>query len=110
MKQKDIPNILIISDMEFDRGIDFNDKPNKLMDTIRLKWKKAGYKFPKISYWNLCSRTLTLPQINNETGLRLVSGFSPAVIRQILSSPIDPIDALKEILLSKRYECVTFNK
>jgi hypothetical protein len=110
IKQKDIPDVLIISDMEFDNGIDFNDKPDKLMDIIIAKWKKAGYKFPKISYWNICSRTMTIPQIDNTTGLRLVSGFSPAVIRQVLNSRLEPFDALKEILLSKRYECVTFDK
>lgn len=108
--QEQIPNILVISDMEFNSSSatgDFSRNSDKLMNIIEKRWNAAGYQLPKLSYWNVCGRTLTIPKIENKSGLALVSGFSPAVIQQVLSIYKNPYDALCEILLSDRYKHIT---
>jgi hypothetical protein len=117
MKQEDLPStLLIISDMEFDDAAGesmynygrYNHKaPNKtLFNVIAEKFAIAGYKMPKLAFWNIMSRTMTIPVIENELGVTLVSGFSPAAIRMVLSGKMSPYDALVDILKSERYDAV----
>ena len=46
---------------------------NELAD----RFAKYGYKLPKLVFWNVNSRTKTIPMTENEMGVVLVSGFSP---------------------------------
>ena len=117
LTQDDIPaNILIVSDMEFDaatfRGgwdwIDDNagvvDQP--LFDTIAERWEDHGYKLPRLIFWNVCSRTGTIPVSENEFGVALVSGFSPNIADMVMSSELDPYKCLVDKLTSDRYKQV----
>ena len=52
LKQEEIPNLLIISDMEFD-GAFYGDE-TKLFDGIAKKWKSYGYEMPRLIFWNIC--------------------------------------------------------
>lgn len=112
-KQSDIPNnILIVSDMEFDNatygyswGRDKFDRPSEtLFETIRRKWENAGYKLPRLVFWNVNSRTGSIPVTENELGVALVSGFSPAVCKIVLSGKLDPYGALVDALMDMRYD------
>ena len=102
LKQEEIPNLLIISDMEFDYACD-EKLDNKLFDIISNEWKEAGYKLPRLIFWNVNSRTNTIPVIQNDLGVILVSGFSPVVVNMVLSNELDPYKALEKVLLSERY-------
>lgn len=112
MKQSDIPDrLLIISDMEFDeatsntRGGVYGMKA--LFDELADRFAKHGYKLPKLVFWNVNSRTNTIPMTENELGVILVSGFSPNVMSIVMSDQTDPWLALKEKLDSERYNCVS---
>jgi hypothetical protein len=109
MQQKDIPNVLIISDMEFDQASVSKDA-DRLMETVEKKWADAGYDLPRLAFWNTCGRTLTVPIIKNKQGLKLVSGFSPAIVNQVLSPHVSPLESLLAVLLSERYKQITNNK
>lgn len=110
-KQEDIPNILVISDMEFDDatsvGCGEHIKP-KLFQTIEKKWKDKGYELPKLVFWNVDSSTGTIPMKENEQGVILVSGFSQNIIKTVMSCKLDPWEALKETLDSERYSQVPY--
>ena len=121
LTQDQLPrNILILSDMEFDAMVDIDDedaylwdcskdrsaKRKSSFDKIVEKFEEYGYKMPKITFWNLNSRTLGIPLKENELGVNLVSGFSPAVVNLVLTEKSDPYEALKEILDSDRYKPV----
>ena len=116
MKQEELPqNILILSDMEFDSCATCNtngkgwgySRPNQtLFDTIAQKYAQYGYKLPRLVFWNICSRTGTIPVKQNDLGVALVSGFSPAVVKMVLSNSTDPYDCLLEQLNSERYQHV----
>ena len=109
MKQHEMPeNILILSDMEFDQATyDNNDNEEKLFKTISKKYAEHGYKMPKLIFWNLCSRTNTIPLKENELGVVLVSGFSVNIVKMVMSSELDPYECLKKQLNSDRYSNIT---
>ena len=117
MSQEDLPkNILIISDMEFDACASTNSTgkdrwgyttkvaPDKrLFDVIAKKYARAGYKIPRLVFWNVNSRTGTIPVKENDLGVALVSGFSVNVAKMIMSGKTDPFKCLLETLNSERY-------
>lgn len=112
MSQEDIPtNVLILSDMEFDSCARDNSGgwgvKNTLFREIEKKWTNAGYKMPRVVFWNICSRTGTLPVNQHENfPVALVSGFSPAICKMVLSGKLDPFECLVEQLNSERYQMV----
>ena len=101
LKQEDLPKqILIISDMEFDEGTSYVGNP---IEESQVEYEKYGYKVPKLVFWNVCSRTNTIPVKENELGVYLLSGFSPNVLSMLESGDLDPLKALfKE--LDKKYK------
>ena len=111
MKQSDMPkNILIISDMEFDccatcnsnrRGIN-----STLFNKIAERYKSHGYKIPRLIFWNVNSRTCTIPVKENDMGVALVSGFSVNILQMVLGDNLDPYELLLNILNSKRYQAI----
>lgn len=104
MKQKDIPNnILILSDMEFD-CMTYGETDKRLFDEIAKRYKEHGYKMPRLVFWNLASRTGTIPVIENDLGVALVSGFSTNIVKMVLSGSTDPYECLIEQLMSDRYK------
>jgi hypothetical protein len=125
LPQEDLPaNILIISDMEFDSCAttgepvrrhgywgDYWDSTRKaptqtLFDTIARKYDKCGYKMPRLVFWNVNSRTGTIPVKENDLGVALVSGFSVNVAKMVMSGKTDPFECLLETLNSERYDAV----
>ena len=107
MKQSEmVKNILVISDMQFDHAVEGNDK--RLFENIANEYIQAGYKLPKLIFWNVCDRiTNTIPVIENENGVILVSGYSVQIMKMVLSDKLDPFEALKEILMSERYKVIS---
>lgn len=121
MSQEEIPqNILILSDMEFDgcvkSGVEnvrktswgwscnsYKKPDTTLFDTIAAKYAAHGYKLPRLVFWNIASRTGTIPVKENALGVALVSGFSPAVVKMVLSNATDPFECLLEQINSERY-------
>ena len=108
-----IKNILIISDMEFDRAQTVfsrgeNVKPlnRTLFDTIKRKYWEHDYDLPKLIFWNVNSRTKTIPLVENDLGVVLVSGFSQNVLRMVMSAKYSPYEVLIEILDGERYDRV----
>jgi hypothetical protein len=124
MSQADMPtNILILSDMEFDSCAEANrsssygysnaysygyrSKPdNRLFDVIAKNYAQHGYKLPRLVFWNINSKTGTIPVKQNDLGVALVSGFSPAIVKMVLSNKTDPFDCLLEQLNGERYQAV----
>lgn len=116
MSQDDLPKrILVVSDMEFDNATSIRgygqhfhimEQYKTLFQTIKDRWTAAGYTMPEIVFWNVNSRTQTIPVTTNEVGVILVSGFSVNNVNMILSGEIDPWTALKSVLDSERYNAV----
>ena len=117
--QDDMPkSILIVSDMEYDAvrsgnvwsyDWDHEDIVSKdivLFEHIANKYEKAGYELPKLIFWNVNSRTNTIPLTESKAGVILLSGFSQSLMEMVMSSELDPYKALVNILNKKRYAVV----
>ena len=115
--QEELPkNVLIISDMEFDeaRAEDYYSLYRKnitqevseetLFDTIREKYRKYSYELPHLIFWNVASRTNTIPEIKEN--VTLVSGFSQNMLKVALGGEYNPWDNLKKVLDSDRYKSI----
>ena len=76
MMQSDLPDrILIVSDMEFDRG-----SMTSKDDTMKL-FKSKGYN-TKIVWWNLNSRNITCPEMDADGNIFL-SGYNPILLKYL---------------------------
>lgn len=110
--------IVILSDMEFDQANnsggnwfgestshDWNPTAQRMIEKM---YSKAGYKVPKIVYWNLNARNANFPVKFDEKGTCLVSGFSPALLTSLLSGKdLTPESMMFEVVNSKRYEPIS---
>lgn len=106
LKQEDLPKaVLIISDMEFDDAC-YPKMQKYLFDIIAQDYEDNGYKLPRLVFWNVCSRTHTIPVRQNELGVALISGFSGNIFDMVVSGKTDPYDCLIEKLESERYQPV----
>ena len=111
LPQDQLPaNILIISDMEFDGLQDYwkynrsvHDVDATLFETIAERYAEEGYKLPRLVFWNVASRTNTIPISENDLGVALVSGFSPSIADMVMSSELDPYKCLLKKLFNGRY-------
>lgn len=115
MPQEDMPrNILIISDMEFDSAVTYPGSLRRsekggllsLFEQICNEYESNGYQMPRLVFWNVYSRTNTIPLQQNEAGVALVSGFNPTVYQMVLSDELDPYRCLLQQLNAKRYDAV----
>jgi len=133
VKVEDMPDkLFIFSDMEFDECVFFSkpsevrprnswysydsrwdscktvnsiEEVNSDLERIKQEWEAAGYKFPKVIFWNLNARQNRIPAIGD--GFSYVSGFSPNMVDAIFSGK-DGYDLMIEKLVSSgRYERVT---
>ena len=104
--QEQLPkNIVIVSDMEFDDATTTRDYKT-LFETIQVEYLLHGYDLPRLVFWNVCSRTGTIPLKTNKNGVCLVSGMSPTIMDMVLSGELDPYKCLVDKLNSSRYDAV----
>lgn len=102
LAQEQLPDALyIITDMEFDRCTENAGLTN--FEQAKLLFEKAGYKLPRVVFWNVCSRNTHQPVRQNEQGVALVSGASPRVFETLRNGTPDPMSAMLAVLNSERY-------
>ena len=77
--------------MEFDQaisgrtGMSVSEWNPTAQEMIKGMYEEAGYEMPSIVYWNIQSRQDNIPTRFDEMGTALVSGFSPSIMKSILS-------------------------
>lgn len=106
--QSELPETLIvISDMEIDearygwgRAL---ETPEATMETIKRRWAAAGYKCPKLVYWNVNARNNTI--LDKSENVSYVSGCSPVIFEQIMKGKTG-YDLMMDKLNDKRYFCI----
>ena len=111
--QSDLPeNILILSDMEFDAGTGHgwgygrqSWNPQTLMESIREKWARHGYRLPHLIYWNLQARQDNIPEKLGCGLVSYVSGMSPSIFETILSGK-SGYELMMEVLNKDRYSVI----
>lgn len=109
LSQHDLPeNIIVISDMQFDAGRNCygsNSNTRSLMENIERKWNAAGYKMPKLVYWNVNASNGGNMPMQSKDGVTFVSGASPVIFEMVLTGKTS-IDLMLDKLNSERYKDV----
>jgi hypothetical protein len=101
--QEEMPDmLLILSDMQFNGCTRFD---HSAMEMIRHKYEMAGYKVPAIVFWNINAAD-NVPVKHDASGVALVSGFSPSIVKSILSADMDeftPEGIMMKTIMNDRY-------
>lgn len=98
--------LLVVSDMEFDCCTEacmlYRSGYKSLMETITERFARAGYKCPKLVFWNVNARNNNIP-MKDKDGITFVSGFSPSTFELIMTGKTTQ-DMMYEKLNSDRYK------
>lgn len=103
LEQHDIPDLLVVSDMQFNEALEDRaqaaagrsswdsayDKISQLFHTLGLEMHGRPLHAPKIIFWNVRSDTVGYPAAADQKGVMLLSGFSPALMKFILSGEME---------------------
>ena len=92
--------LLVVSDMQFNASWGLTG-----LEQIRRAYESAGYKVPQIVFWNVRA-TGNVPVRADTNGVALVSGYSPAIMRAVLSADADtftPEGIMKKAVMLPRY-------
>lgn len=104
LSQADMPkNVLIISDMQFDSCV----TGFSTFDDINRMYAQSGYTRPNLVFWNVrASDNKAFPVKFDERGVALVSGYSPSIIKHVLTGEMNPVNVMRNVLDSDRYRLV----
>lgn len=101
LKSEDIPGLIIISDMQFDRACS-NCHTN--LEIAEQKFRDQGLERPPLVFWNVQGATVDFPATTNDKNVALVSGFSPSILSAFINcGELSPISLMNVVLNSKRY-------
>lgn len=102
--QAEMPQILcVMSDMAFNEAA---ESDHSAMESVRAQYAAANYKCPKLVWWNLNHKG-NVPVTANEQGAALVSGFSPSIVKSVLSADLDdftPLGIMLATVMVPRYD------
>ena len=103
--QAEMPEVLLIlSDMQFNQCVIHDDSA---IEMIERKYREAGYEMPKVVFWNLNAAYGNSPVAFDKSGTALVSGFSPAIVKPLLSGDLDgftPESVMLKTIMDDRYK------
>lgn len=86
VSQEEMPEmLLVLSDMQFNACVEHDDSAMRM---IERKFIDAGYKVPAIVFWNLNAAD-NVPVKHDKSGVALVSGFSPSIVKSVLSTDME---------------------
>ena len=94
--------LLVLSDMQFDesqRGM-YSSDSQPHFSWMEEEFEKAGYKFPKLVFWNLNGDVpVGQPVMTEQSGAAMVSGFSPKIMTAVLNADeFNPMEVMLEAL------------
>ena len=110
--QAEMPRyLLVISDMGFNPAS--QGANTRMWDLAKQIFERHGYSLPTVVWWNVNASSGGFGGDNNfpvsvqEQNTALVSGFSPAIMKSVLSAKnVTPWDVMMETLNQPRYQAV----
>merc|ERR1711881_301492 len=84
VQAEDVPDLIVFSDMQFDAASGPGWETHH--ERLTRVWREKGYELPSITYWNLRGDTQGGFMADASCpGVRLLSGFSPALLKLVLT-------------------------
>ncbi|KAF1326576.1 hypothetical protein FI667_g8376, partial [Globisporangium splendens] len=97
--------LIVVSDMQFDSA-DYNFETN--YQALKREFEAAQYPVPHLVFWNVNGSVTDVPTFSGEAKVSLVSGFSTAILKCVLSGvEVTPLDTVLEAILDPRYDAIT---
>lgn len=101
--QEEMPQILLIlSDMQFDASSMFGERA---IEMTRRMFADRGYTMPTVVFWNIDAHD-NVPVKFNESGVAMISGFSPSIMKSVLGANFDtlnPYSIMMDTVMIDRY-------
>lgn len=86
-----IPDMIVFSDMQFDAAAGYGDRWETQYERIVRRFAESGVQVcgepwpaPQITFWNLRGDTHGFPASADQPGVKMLSGFSPALLKLVL--------------------------
>jgi hypothetical protein len=100
--QEEMPEmLLVLSDMQFNQCVRNDDSAYEM---ISRKYAEAGYTMPKVVFWNLNASYGNQPVKFDTSGVALVSGFSPAIVKNLTRvENFSPEAIMLDTIMNERY-------
>lgn len=105
ISNEDMPKgLIVISDMEIDRYMRYNNWD--FLEMMEHRFNAAGYEMPKIILWNVAARRDTY--LSQNPNVIYVSGSSPSVFKSFIGALNNETayDVMLKTLNNKMYDCV----
>lgn len=84
IKQEELPShLLIISDMEFDKGVYSEQGTN--FNGWKHAFESEGYKLPIVIFWNVAGASRGIPATKFDNDVAMLSGFSTNILENLLT-------------------------
>lgn len=105
LQPDDVPDLIVFSDIQFEKASDYRaDSWETQHSRLLRRFKETGlavcgqaWTAPNVTYWNLRGNTKGGYMAEaNKPGVRLLSGFSPALLRFVLEG--DELEDVVEVL------------
>ncbi len=105
LNQDDLPKrLIVVSDMQFniaDHSANYGS-----FEVAKKKFEAAGYTLPQMVFWNVRS-TDTVPVMSGISGVSLVSGYSPNVLKSILyNTTVTLEETMMNAIMDTRYDLI----
>ena len=88
--------------MEFNSAT--RNSNDRALTMIKRRYTEAGYEMPQLVFWNLAGRGNNMTVNINDKGTCQVSGYSPAVLKNLTNlEAFTPMSVMLQTLGSDRY-------
>ena len=91
LQPHEIPDLIVFSDMQFDQARSYRNPWETHHERIVRRFEETGilvcgrkWPAPQIIYWNLRGDTVGFPAQANTPGVKMLSGFSPSLMKLLL--------------------------
>jgi hypothetical protein len=115
----EIPDLLVVSDMQFNEAVGHSAKGYWMLvqDNIKSMFSDLGLELhgrpldpPQIIFWNVRADTVGYPAAADDKGVMMLSGFSPALLKFVLSGEMEQevivgVDAAGNAVKEKQQIC-----
>jgi len=88
----EVPDLIVFSDMQFDEARGRGGRWETAFERLRRRFAEVGqrvcgapYAAPRIIFWNLRANTVGFPVAKDTPNVQLLSGFSPALLKLVVS-------------------------